>query len=364
MDHEISKAHLNAVIAVAHRAKELGRIDAEIAKKAEETKNYWKMVLQRLISVIKFICERGLALRGENELLGSPKNGNYLGILELLAEYDEFLKQHINKFSNPGSGRTNYLSSTICEEIVHLIGQNVLNEIVSRIKKSKYYSVSLDSTPDVGHMDQLTVIFRYMEGSTPVERFLLFLPNQGHKAEDIFNALMVFLREHDIDLKNCRGQSYDNASVMSGKYNGVQAKIRELNNLALWIPCAAHSLNLVAKAAAECCSSAIAFFNFLEELYVFFTSSTCRYNLLTERLKSASLKVNNAEDGKNIIVPKRVSTTRWSSKSDASKALVKGYDQIKEALSIISQDDEQQVKTRTDANGLYNRMGLLETLLY
>ena len=38
---------------------------------------------------------------------------------------------------------------------------------------------------------------------------------------------MEFLKIHDLDLGNCRGQSYDNASAMSGKYNGLQAKVRE-----------------------------------------------------------------------------------------------------------------------------------------
>ena len=70
------------------------------------------------VDVIKLSCERGLALRGENEIMGSAANGNYLGMLELLAQYDDFLKQHIQKHANLGSGHTNYLSSTICEELV------------------------------------------------------------------------------------------------------------------------------------------------------------------------------------------------------------------------------------------------------
>ena len=55
-----------------------------------------------------------------------------------------------------------------------------------------------------------------------------------------------------IDIQHCRGQSYDNASAMSGRYNDlqVQANVAAKNNLAAWIPCAGHSLNLVVKAAA------------------------------------------------------------------------------------------------------------------
>ena len=101
---------------------------------------------------------------------------------------------------NCGSDHTNYLSSTICEELVRLLGNEVLNEIISRIKLSKYYSVSLDSTADEGHVDQLILIFRYMEHDTPIERFVKFLPNQGHKAQDMFERLMKFLADHGIDI--------------------------------------------------------------------------------------------------------------------------------------------------------------------
>ena len=50
------------------------------------------------------------------------------------------------------------------------------------------------------------------------ERFVIFMANKGHGAQEMLNALMEFLKIHDLDLGNCRGQSYNNASTMSGKY--------------------------------------------------------------------------------------------------------------------------------------------------
>ena len=85
------------------------------------------------------------------------------------------------------------------------MGTRVLGGIVSRIKKSLYYSISLDSTPDEGHVDQLTLVFRYMKDTTPIERFVMFMPNQGHKAQDIYVGLVSFLTIHEIDVKHCRG---------------------------------------------------------------------------------------------------------------------------------------------------------------
>ena len=77
--------------------------------------------------------EYGLAVRGDDESIGSPRNGNYLGMLEILAECDDFLMQHIQNHANRGSGHTNYLSSAIFEELVRLMGNQVLSEIISRI---------------------------------------------------------------------------------------------------------------------------------------------------------------------------------------------------------------------------------------
>ncbi|XP_047132593.1 zinc finger MYM-type protein 1-like [Hydra vulgaris] len=196
--HEQSKDHIEAVWKTASRAKKAGRIDSKFAHEMDRHEHYWRSLLKRLISVFKFVCERGLALRGDNETIGSPNNGNYLGLLELLAEYDDFLGQHIKNLASRGSGHTSYLLSTVCEELVRLMGNRVLNEIISRLKLSKYYSVSLDSTADEGHIDQLTLIFRYMEQDRPVERFVKFLPNQGDKAEEMFRGLMSFLKDIDI----------------------------------------------------------------------------------------------------------------------------------------------------------------------
>lgn len=72
-----------------------------------------------------------------------------------------------------------------------------------------------------------------------------FIPNAGHKASDMFNSLLNFLKMNDLYVKKIRGQSYDNASVMSGEFGGLQALVKEVNNLTAWIPSCNHSLNLV-----------------------------------------------------------------------------------------------------------------------
>lgn len=102
----------------------------------------------------------------------------------------------------------------------------VIQQIVNEIKEAKYYSISIDSTPDISHVDQLSFIFKYVQKSgCPVERFLCFFSNSGHKSEELANAVFLVLESYELNINNCRGQSYDNASNMSGIYSGLQTRI-------------------------------------------------------------------------------------------------------------------------------------------
>lgn len=358
-EHECSVNHCSNILTYARRSNILARLDERNIAEINERKNYWREVIKRCISVICFLAERGLALRGDDELIGSKHNGNYLGIIELLSEYDAFLAEHIQKHANKGRGHTNYLSSTICDEIISFIGQKVLDEIVNRIKDARYYTVSVDSTPDISHSDQLSVTIRYVEDGKPVERFLTFLPNTGHSGRQQADALLEFLDSVGLDPDNIRGQSYDNAANMSGRYNGMQAILIERNQVAYYVPCFAHSLNLVGQASVGSCAFVVAFFDFVQELYVFFTASTARFQKLNSALKDAKDK-----EGKQLSVPKSLSDTRWSAHNAATQALLKGYNIFMNVLDDIASDDLEKAETRHKANSLYNRMTKLETGFY
>ena len=149
--------------------------------------------------------------------------------------------------------------------------------IYKEVKNSKYFSIVVDSTADLSHVDQLRFVIRYVKlDGSPIERFIKFVPNVGHKGIEIANAILSTLEEANINIMDCRGQSYDNASNMSGAYNGVQAKIKKICRPAEYIPCSAHSLNLVGICAAEICEGSCKFFNIFQELNNLFALSTHR----------------------------------------------------------------------------------------
>ncbi|XP_048031791.1 zinc finger MYM-type protein 1-like [Megalobrama amblycephala] len=305
------------------------------------------------MATIQFLSSRGLPFRRDDELVGSPHNGNFLGCLELISRFDPLLSEHLARYGNKGRGHTSYLSSTVCDEFIQLMAEKVLRAIVKEVKDGKYFSIIVDSTPDVTHVDQLALIIRYVlkNSGEPVERFLEFIPLHGHTAEHMEETLKSELKELDIDLMDCRGQSYDNASNMAGKYSGLQARIKNKNPNADFIPYSAHSLNLVGACAAECCLEAVSFFGFIQNLYNFFSASTRRWEILTAHL-------TKCERGLTL---KSLSGTRWSARADATKALRFGYKAIQDALNEIKVDHGTPRAAQYEASQLITVMETLET---
>ena len=165
----------------------------------------------------------------------------------MLAKYDAVIKEHLSVVQLSSKGMTTYLSPTIQNELIELLRKKV-NLILEEIKAEKYFSILLDSTPDVSHIGQIALIVRYLiVDSSEVqikESFLNFFSLHRKSADEIIKAILDELQQNGLDIMMCRGQAYDNASTMAGIRSGVQCRIKQVNSKAIFIPYANHSLNL------------------------------------------------------------------------------------------------------------------------
>ena len=60
-------------------------------------------------------------------------------LIELISKFDPFLRNHIETFGNKGKGRPSYLSSTICEEFIEIMGSTVLSVVITELKASQVF---------------------------------------------------------------------------------------------------------------------------------------------------------------------------------------------------------------------------------
>ena len=169
-------------------------------------------------------------------------------------------------------------------------------------------------------------IIRYVkicgENLSIEERFIDFICSKNKHGGGIANEILEKLTFSGLNVNNIRGQGYDNGSDMAGKFKGAQAHIIRKGSLAKYVPCATHSLNLVAVHAASNNVEIISFFGIVHKLYTFFALSTRRWDKISSVL-NISLKGH--------------SDTRWSSKANAVSAL---YKQIKDVLHVLSEISE------------------------
>lgn len=231
-----------------------------------------------------------------------------------MAKYDPVLREHVVKIKMGNKYSISYLSPKIQNEFIELLGGAVRKTIMDQIKQAKYFCMIFDSTPDISHKDQTSQIIRYVviddSEVKVVESFIDFVETKGKTAEEITNMILTKLENDGLDIKNCRGQAYDNAAVMAGKHSGVQTRIREINPNAEFVACTNHSLNLACLHAASTAIDSITFFGTIEQLFSLFSSSTHRWDVLL------------SFTGQGV---KRIVETRWSARAEAVTIVKKHF---------------------------------------
>ena len=133
-----------------------------------------------------------------------------------------------------------------------------------------------------------------------------------------------------------RGQTYDNASAISGIRSGVQCRIKQVNSKTIFIPCANHLLDLAGVHAVASSEHSATFFAVVERVYSFFSASTQRWEVLLKHVP---------------MVVKRVIDTRWSAHYEAAKALQHHFLDVVGELNELHEQN-QNIDTRGQARSI------------
>lgn len=344
-DHEDSLSHFDATRTwkcFLKNVKDPTSLTGTCVKTYDENINHWRLVLRGIVDAVLFLggypsiiifyvliidpniflAKNNLAFQGGSQKITDPNCGNFLNLIKLLSKYYAPLAAHVDHLQK---NSPSYLSAISQNEFILLCGQRIRTKLVNDIKERKYFSILFDSTPDSSRQDQISQVIRTVEckemGCRVVESFIDFITTTNKTGLGLSKVIQEKLEMDGLDLMDCRGQGYDNGANMAGIYSGVQARILEINDKAKFLPCAAHSLNLVGVNAAEKVPPAKLILGDVQNIYLFFSGSTSRWDVLQSKVK---------------LTLKYQSNTRWSSKTAAVSALYDQYPEIVDALTEIS----------------------------
>ncbi|KAF8113906.1 hypothetical protein N665_0044s0020 [Sinapis alba] len=277
-------------------------------------------VLLRIIALVKGLAKQNVAFRGSSNKIYVDGNGNFLGMVEVFADFDPVMKEHIRRIENRET-HYHYLSHRIQNELIDMLGNEIKQMIFKKIRYAKYFSVILDTTPDINHQEQMSMVIRLKDKT----------------GEGLFDALEDALHSLGLSIDDIRGQGYDNGSNKKGKVKGVQNRLLEINHRAAYTPCGCHSLNLVLSDIASSSLIAISFFGIIQRIYYLFVSYTNNCDVFREIVNGVTVK--------------QLSQTRWESRIRSVKAIRFQTPQIREALIYLAENSANP-GTRSEAESL------------
>lgn len=319
--HEKSSIHRSATVATASQTKGTN-VSALLSKsKLEEMKNARK-ALMTIISSLKYLGQQGLAIRGHTD-----KCSNIHQLLQLRAEDVPELKSWLQ--------RTKYkwISHEVLNELISLLATDVLSKIICCLKEAQYFALIIDETMDISTKEQISICFRYVDKNLQIEEvFVGFYETSSTTSATLLNIVLDVLMRYNLEIGNCRGQCYDGASNVSGHITGLQKRIKELEQRAIFVHCAAHNLNLVVQDAMQNIYCVRDFLIILREIIAFVRNSPKRLSIFQ------SLQDDNSSENVPRTSLRPFCPTRWCIRVKSMKTLESNYDALLKLLEEISRE--------------------------
>ncbi|XP_065658618.1 zinc finger MYM-type protein 1-like [Hydra vulgaris] len=239
--------------------------------------------------------EQCLDFRGNSDVLHKKRIGNFLKLVELLAQSDAVMADHVHRIKNEEIN-THYLVKNIQNELIQIIEKRIREEVLSKLQMAKYFSTIVDCTQDVSKVEQMSNVLRFVQMKNAevkvCEHFIDFIPVEQTTGAALKDVILQILTQTGIPIEDMRGQGYDNGANMRGHQSGVQKRILEKNSRVFFVPCHAHSLNLVVNDAAKSSREVVAYFEMVQAIYNFLSGSSRRWTNIEIDISEAKQTLN------------------------------------------------------------------------
>ena len=219
-----------------------------------------------------------------------------------------------------------YKRPQIVSEFEEIIEKTIDKSLLDKIDQSEYLGLMLDETCDISVHKKLAIYIRYLVNG---EVFVAFVGNRqitDCTASGIETALIDFLVQKGIDDENCNkvyGLGTDGAAVMTGRLNGLGAKLKRHNPKLTQVHCVAHRLNLAASQAGKDIDYCKKFHEMIHALYRFYSDSSRRYDRLRELQELLNGKATQMTEPTSV---------RWLSVEAAIKTIYGCYCAVYQSL--------------------------------
>ena len=290
----------------------------------------------KLISSIRFLARQGLALRGDGS--GEP-DSNFLQLLKLSADYEQDGK--LNEWMKRKSSR--YTSHEIQNEILQVMAMQILRHITSNLQTTKF-TVMVDETSDVSTIEQVVLVFRWVDSSLEVhEDFVGLYETASITSDSLVGIIKDVMLRFNLKLENCRGQCYDGASSMKGRISGVSTQLLQEEPRAIYTHCYGHSLNLA-------CQDTIRSVKVLRDALdtTFELSKLLKYSSKRNaEYKKIKQQIAPSDPGFRTLCP-----TRWTVRADSLASVVSNYSVLQTSLDTFADMAHRDMEMSARVNGI------------
>ena len=240
-----------------------------------------------------------------------------------------------------------YTSETARNEMLDCVNDTIEEGILEDINSSQFLGIIADESTDITIHKKLNVYVKCLskDKNQPVFHFMDCINVVDGKAETIVNEIRNLLTTKNIPLEKVSSLASDGAAVMTGRHNGVGAKLREDIPHLVQIHCVAHKLAL---AAGQACRDNTLFNEYqltLKNIYRYFNNSAVRYN----ELRALQDLLKSDEDVRQVTL-KEPASFRWLSLEAAVKAISDVYP------ALYMELENAATKGVAEAKGLFTKV--------
>ncbi|KAG9458270.1 hypothetical protein H6P81_002778 [Aristolochia fimbriata] len=277
-------------------------------------------------------------------------------MVKLLASYNE---QVSGVVLGNAPQNAKYTSPDIQKEILHVIANKVRNTIRSEIGEAKF-CIIVDEARDESKREQMAIVLRFVDKKGFVqEHFFDLVHVRDTSALTLKTDISKVLSNHNLNVKDIRGQGYDGASNMRGEWNGLQALFLQECPYAYYVHCLAHRLQLALVAASREVIPIHQFFSNLTFI-INVVGASCKRHDELQAYHAAEIAqlvaAQELESGRGLnqmTTLKRAGDTRWGSHLNSISSLIQMFNSVRSVLSDITIGGSTYAQ-RGDADAAYN----------